>query len=82
MPYLMESVQSILPQTHRDFELLIVNDGSSDGSLEYLLPLRDSRIRLIHQENRGLTTTLNRMLADGYGAAHPPSASSLTPNQP
>jgi glycosyltransferase involved in cell wall biosynthesis len=64
MPYLKESVQSILTQSYSNFELLIVNDGSTDGSLEYLQSLRDPRVRIIHQANRGLTATLNRMLAE------------------
>lgn len=64
LPYLADSVQSILAQTYRDFELLIINDGSTDGSLAYLQSLRDPRLRIIHQENQGLTSTLNRMLAE------------------
>jgi hypothetical protein len=64
MPYLRESVESILNQTYENFELLIINDGSTDDSLEYLRSIHDRRLRLIHQENRGLTATLNRMLAE------------------
>src|SRR5579872_5321061 len=64
LPYLRESVESILNQTYENFELLIIDDGSTDDSLEYLKSIRDRRLRLIHQENRGLTATLNRMLAE------------------
>ena len=55
-----QAVMSILGQTHTDFELLIINDGSKDNSAEILEGLCDSRIRLIHQENMGLAATLNR----------------------
>jgi hypothetical protein len=64
MPYLPESMESILRQTYADFEILIINDGSQDGSLEYLESLRDARIRILSQPNQGLTATLNRMLRE------------------
>jgi hypothetical protein len=64
MPYLQECVESILTQTYRNFELLIVDDGSTDDSLAYLKSLRDPRLRIISQANRGLTSTLNRMLSE------------------
>ncbi len=54
--YLEKCVDSILSQTQRDFELLLIDDGSKDGSGELCdaLSEKDSRIRVIHQENRGL----------------------------
>ncbi len=54
--YLEKCVKSILAQTERDFEVLLVDDGSTDGSgaLCGALAEQDSRIRVIHQENRGL----------------------------
>ena len=64
MPYLPEAVESVIRQTYPHFELLIVNDGSRDGSFEYLRSLKDSRIRIVSQENRGLTATLNRLLEE------------------
>jgi glycosyltransferase involved in cell wall biosynthesis len=59
MPYLQESVESILAQTFTNFEFLIVNDGSTDGTRAYLDSLTDPRIRIIHQRNRGIVATLN-----------------------
>jgi len=59
MPYLPAAVESILGQTYSDFEFLIIDDGSSDGSADYLRSLRDPRIKLLVRENRGLGTTLN-----------------------
>lgn len=64
MPYLPDAVESVLSQTYPDFELLVVNDGSRDGSMEYLRRLNDARIRIVSQENRGITATLNRMLEE------------------
>lgn len=62
MPHLPDAVQSILGQTLREFRLLIVNDGSTDGSADYLASIRDPRVTVVHQPNRGLGATLNRTL--------------------
>jgi glycosyltransferase involved in cell wall biosynthesis len=64
MPFLPEAVDSILSQSFDDYELLVINDGSTDGSWEYLQSLKDSRLRLVSQSNQGLTATLNRMLKE------------------
>ena len=61
MPYLPAAVESILGQSYGDFEFLIIDDGSSDGSADYLRSLRDPRIRLSVRENRGLGITLNEL---------------------
>jgi glycosyltransferase involved in cell wall biosynthesis len=59
--YLAEAVDSILAQTFADFELIMIDDGSKDQSLEIMqiYAVRDSRVRAISRENRGLATTLN-----------------------
>lgn len=58
--YLAESITSILNQTFSDFELLILNDGSTDNSLSIIQSFDDNRIKLIHSEaNRGLVYQLN-----------------------
>ncbi|MCT4655723.1 MAG: glycosyltransferase [Cohaesibacter sp.] len=59
---LHRSMDSILNQTFRDFEFIIINDGSKDGSAKILedYAARDDRIRLVHQANTGLTIALNR----------------------
>lgn len=60
--YLAEAVDSILNQSFRDFEFVIIDDGSADGSGKMLdaYQKRDSRVRVYHQENRGLVECLNR----------------------
>lgn len=58
--YLLEAIRSILNQTFSDFEFLIINDGSSDRSLEIIESLRDPRVRIINNScNIGLTKSLN-----------------------
>ncbi|MCB2076120.1 MAG: glycosyltransferase [Novosphingobium sp.] len=65
-PYVGEAIDSILTQTFDDFEFLIVNDGSTDGSGDVIdaRAADDSRIRVIHQENRGFVASLNRLFAE------------------
>ena len=55
--YLRPCIDSILGQTYKDFELILVDDGSTDGSGEMCdqYVKEDSRIRVIHQENKGLS---------------------------
>lgn len=59
--YVVEAVESILNQTFTDFEFIIINDGSTDRSLEILqlYARQDKRVRLISRENQGLVKTLN-----------------------
>lgn len=63
--YLREAVESILNQTFRHFEFIIIDDGSTDRSKRILeeYASKDSRIHLVSRENRGLTKSLNEGLA-------------------
>ncbi len=67
--YLREALDSVLAQTFRDFEFLIIDDGSTDQTLPVLKEYekRDPRIRLISRPNKGLTNTLNEGLALARG---------------
>jgi GT2 family glycosyltransferase len=53
------AIASVLAQTYTDFELVVVNDGSTDGTREYLDGLTDPRIVIVHQENQRLPGALN-----------------------
>ena len=61
------AVDTILKQTFADFELIAIDDGSSDGTAAVLDGLRDPRVRVIHQDNMGLAATLNRGIALACG---------------
>ncbi len=66
-PYVGQAIESMLAQTFDDFEFLIVNDGSTDGSGAIIdgYAARDPRIRALHQDNRGTAASHNRALAEG-----------------
>jgi glycosyltransferase involved in cell wall biosynthesis len=67
-PLLDEAIHSILSQTFSDFELLVIDDGSTDNSHSRAAAFRDPRIRILrNQTNIGLTRSLNRGLAEARG---------------
>lgn len=66
--YLRATLDSLLGQTFGDFELLVVDDGSTDGSAEVVQSIGDARVRLIRQANLGLCHSLNRGIAEAQGA--------------
>ena len=60
-PYINEAIDSILNQTFVDFELIIIDDGSTDKTYDFLLSIDDPRIRLVRNTtNFGIVTSLNR----------------------
>ncbi len=66
--YLRKSVDSILNQTFKDFEFIIINDGSTDKTLKILNDYNDPRIKIINnKENIGLTRSLNKGLKVAKG---------------
>lgn len=68
-PYLRAAVGSILSQTFSDYELLALDDGSTDGSLSILqqIAATDQRLRVISRENKGLVETLNELIGLSRG---------------
>lgn len=67
--YLSECIQSILDQSYPYFELLLIDDGSTDGSPAICdeFAQMDSRIRVIHKENQGASATRNRGIDEAKG---------------
>jgi glycosyltransferase involved in cell wall biosynthesis len=59
--FLLEAVDSVLAQTYRNWELIVVDDGSTDGTGEALRQY-DGRVRYIHQPNQGVSAARNRGL--------------------
>lgn len=64
-----EAVRSVLAQTMSDFELIVIDDGSTDTTLDILRRLQevDARIRIISRPNRGLVASLNEGIAAARG---------------
>src|SRR5215210_8394634 len=67
--FLGEAIQSVLSQGYTDFEIIVVDDGSKDGTEEVAsgCAKEEPRVRLIRQENRGLAAARNRGLAEAGG---------------
>lgn len=66
-PFVADAVRSALEQTDVSLEVIAIDDGSRDDSVERLRRIGDSRLRVEAQENRGLSRTLNRGLAMARG---------------
>ena len=67
--FLAESIQSILDQTFKEFEFIIINDGSTDNSLDIIRSFEsaDSRIKVISKLNEGLAKSLNTAISISKG---------------
>jgi glycosyltransferase involved in cell wall biosynthesis len=57
--YVQKSVMSIISQTYENWELIIIDDGSQDGTYDLLKQIKDPRIKIYRQTNQGLTISLN-----------------------
>lgn len=67
--YIEECLKSILNQTFQDFELILINDGSKDNSIEICSKYvqKDKRIRILHKKNGGLSSARNLGLKNALG---------------
>lgn len=66
--YVAECLKSAISQTYKNIEILLVNDGSTDQSVEKIQPfLSDKRIKLIHQKNQGLSAARNTGIENATG---------------
>lgn len=59
-PYIQRALESVLSQTFSDFEVVVVDDGSTDGGDLLVRRVRDPRVRLISQDNEGVSAARNR----------------------
>ena len=57
--YLAEAIQSVYSQTYKDWELVVVDDGSTDDTPQVLAGLRDSRLSIVRQANKGVSAARN-----------------------
>jgi glycosyltransferase involved in cell wall biosynthesis len=65
--FLKGAIESVLNQTYTNFEFIIVNDGSTDRSLEIINSFKDVRINVIDQENSGVSRAANRAIGIAKG---------------
>jgi len=65
--YITESVESILRQTYSNFELLVVDNGSTDDTLELIAKFKESRIRLLQEHKKGVFFALNKGISHSHG---------------
>ncbi len=67
LPWLAEAIDSVLTQTFQDFELVVVDDGSTDCTPAILGSITDPRVRVLTQAATGLTVALARGIAESRG---------------
>ena len=67
MLYLPSTLRSVLSQTYQDFEVIVVNDGSSDDVESWIFQIQDARVTLISQENQGLASARNTGIMQAQG---------------
>ena len=65
--YVTEAIESVLNQSCQDFEVIVVNDGSTDSTEKKILAIQDRRIRYVSQENSGAHAAINRGIALARG---------------
>lgn len=65
--YLIEAVNSILNQSYSNLEVIVIDDGSTDASIDTIINIRDKRLKIITQENSGKSAALNNAIKIATG---------------
>ena len=65
--YIIDAVNSVLNQSYQDFEIIIVNDGSTDSTEQKILSIHDQRIQYVCQKNSGAHSAINRGISLSQG---------------
>lgn len=65
--YVKDTINSVLNQSFRDFEFIVINDGSTDKAPDIMKKFDDKRLKIIDQKNRGLTKSLNTAIKMSKG---------------
>ncbi len=65
--YIRRSVESVLAQTYDQFELIVIDDGSTDSGKDIVLTISDPRLRIVHQINMGVSAARNKGISEGRG---------------
>ncbi len=65
--YIKETIESVLTQSYTDFEFIIIDDGSTDGTLDILKKINDNRIKVLNQNHGGIVKALNLGIKESTG---------------
>ncbi|MCX5855303.1 MAG: glycosyltransferase [Deltaproteobacteria bacterium] len=65
--YITEAINSVLNQSYQDFEIIIINDGSTDSTEQRILSVHDQRVQYVSQENSGAHSAINRGISLAQG---------------
>ncbi|MFB0552155.1 MAG: glycosyltransferase [Phycisphaerae bacterium] len=65
--YITEAIKSVLNQTYKDYELVVINDGSTDRTEDIVLGFKDEKIKYLRQENIGAWGARNRAIKESKG---------------
>ena len=65
--YVSECIESIVSQTLKEIEIIVINDGCTDNSIENIKKIKDKRIMIVDKENGGLSSARNRGIKEAKG---------------